>query len=341
MKTPDTNFKKYWLKESYKINWLKKPKNTIDLIGSNVKWYKDGLVNAFYSCIESKISAHDNKICINYYDKNNNLYKYTLKEMSDYVKKFSYEINSRSKKKIKNIIIYGSASIETAIAMFACSQLGIHFSVIFQDLSFDAVILRAKLLQADFIISRCTDKKFYSEILKSKMFRRKNIIFFHKDERLDISKIYKLDLNYLKNSKNKINLVKKLRPNSDFFSLFTSGSTGQPKGITHSLGNYLVYANHTCRNKFGMKKNSIILTASDAGWINGHTYALFGPLSIGSSTVILERPAMLLDEDFLNKVISECKISILYLPVTLIRMMRSVFTKKPKKKYIKTIITSS
>ena len=104
-------------------------------------------------------------------------------------------------------------------------------------------------------------------------------------------------MDYLKLDK-KFNLIKKINSDKNFFTLFTSGSTGQPKGVMHSIGGYLVYANHTCRLKFGIKKSSVILTASDAGWINGHTYALFGPLSIGSKTVILERPALLLDEIF-------------------------------------------
>ena len=76
-----------------------------------------------------------------------------------------------------------------------------------------------------------------------------------------------------------------------------------------------------------MNKNSVILTASNAGWINGHSYALFGPLSIGASTVLVEDPFLLLDEKVLKKVL-KLKITILYLPVTLIRLMKSFFGKK-------------
>ena len=65
---------------------------------------------------------------------------------------------------------------------------------------------------------------------------------------------------------------------------FTSGSTGNPKGITHSYGGFLLYVVYTCKHQFGMNKNSIVLTASDAGWINGHNYQLFGPLAIGATT---------------------------------------------------------
>ena len=82
-----------------------------------------------------------------------------------------------------------------------------------------------------------------------------------------------------------------------------------------------------------MNKNSVILTASNAGWINGHSYALFGPLSIGASTVLVEDPFLLLDEKVLKKVL-KLKITILYLPVTLIRLMKSFFGKKNFKQNI-------
>ena len=331
-------FSNFWLKEAYNIKWLHNPKKVLDKFGNKLVWFNDGKINAFDTCIEQNLLSNRNKICINYYDKNRILNQYSYAEVSDYVKKLSYQIKKTYKqKKINNVIIYGSASIETSIAMLACAQLGIHFSVIFQDLSFDAVKLRTKLLKADLLISRCTDTEFYRKIFKTKLFNTNKIIFFHKDENLNLKNIKKINLKLLKENKEKINIIKKINSNKDFFTLFTSGSTGQPKGITHSTGNYLVYANHTCRKKFGMKKSSIVLTASDAGWINGHTYALFGPLSIGCSTVILERPALLIDEVFLKQVVSKCQVSILYLPVTLIRMMRSIYVKKIKNNFIKTL----
>ena len=82
------------------------------------------------------------------------------------------------------------------------------------------------------------------------------------------------------------------------------------------------------------------LTASDAGWINGHTYALYGPLSIGCTSIIIEKPYDLLNLDFLKKIISSLKITNLYLPVTLIRMMKSLSTlsfKVHKKNNLKTL----
>ena len=92
------------------------------------------------------------------------------------------------------------------------------------------------------------------------------------------------------------------------FTLFTSGSTGEPKGVQHSSGGYLLYSKYSCIEQFGMNKMSRVLVASDAGWINGHTYALFGPLSLGATTILLETPLSLLDYSFLAKILNKYKV---------------------------------
>ena len=106
----------------------------------------------------------------------------------------------------------------------------------------------------------------------------------------------------------------------------------------HSTGGYILYSKYTCLKQFGMNKKSVILTASDAGWINGHTYALYGPLSIGATTVLLEKPLNLLSTDLMKKILNKSKVSILYLPVTLIRMIKATTSKKKFiAKYLKTL----
>ena len=110
-----------------------------------------------------------------------------------------------------------------------------------------------------------------------------------------------------------------------------------PKGIVHSTGGYLTYTKYTCKKFFGYNSNSIVFTASDAGWINGHTYALYGPLMFGATTVLIENPMRLLDQKIFNKIILNLKISILYLPVTLIRILKSLNLKKIKNHKILTI----
>ena len=92
----------------------------------------------------------------------------------------------------------------------------------------------------------------------------------------------------------------------------------------------MLYSKYSCLEQFGMNKTSKVLVASDAGWINGHTYALFGPLSLGATTILLETPLTLLDYNFLANVLTKYKVTILYLPVTLLRLLKGLIPEKKK-----------
>ena len=116
---------------------------------------------------------------------------------------------------------------------------------------------------------------------------------------------------------------KKYTINDDFFTLFTSGSTGKPKAIVHSALNYFSYAKYTSEYYFGLSKSSIMFTATDAGWINGHTYALYGPLGLGAKTVICENLQRLSNPIYLLEILKDLRVTCFYSSVTLLRLIKS------------------
>lgn len=211
------------------------------------------------------------------------------------------------------MMIHSSSTIESAISMLACAKLGIHFSVVFEELEEEAILKRIKLFKPHIIFTRQDEKKFKLKYKRINSVYNKKLFFY---QRLEKNK---------KSLKLKNYANKSFKSMNNFFTLFTSGSTGSPKGVTHSMGGYLVYSKFTCQEQFGMNSRSIVLTASDAGWINGHTYSLFGPLSCGATTILLESPTLMLDKKILKKIIS-LKTSILYLPVTIIRLMKTLYS---------------
>ena len=326
----DTNLKNYWAQKRNIIKWFVKPNSIVKNINGKNLFYDDGLVNVTYNCVRLNIERGlGNKIAIIYFDENgitNKITYYQLENLINYfinlfLKKFNLE---NIKKKI--IAIHSSANLCSSISMLALAKLGITFTVIFNDLPKEAIRSRLKILKSQILITSCNNDDFKSKIKPIQKEYSLKILRFSKD-------LKKNDTFRFNNFLKKKNFVSnynylKIKNNNPLFVLFTSGSTGTPKGIIHSNGSYLVYCKLTCERKFGINENSIILTASDAGWINGHTYALFGPLSLGATTILIEKPIDLLMEKTLNYMLINFKINILYMPVTLIRLIRATRSKK-------------
>ena len=320
----------FWLTQSNLLQWVQKPSFAYTKKNNNyVDWYPDGKINIFDNCITRNIELGlGKKIAIHCISKNKEIKSYTYEELNKRVNSFSSILISQQKNKnvsYRKVMIHASASLESSISMLSCIKLGIHFSVIFEDLAPEAISKRISLFKPDIFLSSFTKKIFKKNIFK-KIKLTKKIKFLSFKE-----------LKYLNNKKN-INIKSKvINGSKEMFTLFTSGSTGVPKGITHVSAGYMVYTKYTCKHQFGMNRNSIILTASDAGWLNGHTYALFGPLSFGATAVLIEKPMLLIDDTFLKKIL-KLKITILYLPVTLIRLMKVIFKEiKFQTKYLKTL----
>lgn len=295
----------FWINYAKKLNWSKFPKKIFYQKNNRPKWFEDGKLNIYYNCVLRHIErGNGKKTALIYVENNGVTTKFSYLEISKLVNQFSEYLLSINKTNKSKIMIHASASIDTSIAILSCANLGFHFSVVFEELKNDALIKRIEIFKPDIFFTK--GKLYKNNKLK------KNI------------KYLKLD-NYKKfipkKNNHKIKFFKSTRP---LFTLFTSGSTGIPKGITHGTGGYLLFSYYTCEKYFGINHNSIMLCASDAGWINGHTYSMFGPLSIGATTVILEKPLLLLNKDILISTLN-LGVTIFYVPVTLLRLMKSIY----------------
>ena len=316
----------FWKKRSSIIHWFRKPKKILNIKNKKKVFYEDGLTNIAYNCLKKNIiEGRGDKVAIIFINENNEKQSLTYLQLENLVNHFiSYLfLNFKKNELLKNTIaIHSSANLCSAISMLACAKLGITHCVIFNDLSKEAIEIRCKLINCKILITSASDSDNKKKINPIKKKLGLKILKF------STSKNKKLSINinnFLKKKNIHLNYkYRMIKSNKESFVLFTSGSTGEPKGIVHSVGGYLLYAKYTCSKKFNISDKTTILTASDAGWINGHTYALYGPLSLGATTILLEKPMSLIDKNLLKKILLDLKVNILYLPVTLIRLIKAL-----------------
>ena len=207
-------------------------------------------------------------------------------------------------KDICSVVIIANAGIDTSVLMMSSCLLGIPHVVLFPELSVKAIVTRFSFFTNPLVLCDCSiDKALRNAGVTAPIESVQACIaasqsFSHADL------AFRLETDWL-------------------FSLFTSGSTGNPKCIDHSKKGYLRYAAKTCVEYFGLSDKSVVLCASDAGWINGHTYSLYGPIMTGANSIVLKDPMILANPVYLQEILSKLKPTVLYLPVTLAKIIRS------------------
>tara|TARA_Y100001968_G_scaffold332132_1_gene389205 strand:- start:7448 stop:8566 length:1119 start_codon:yes stop_codon:yes gene_type:complete len=222
-------------------------------------------------------------------------------------------IKYKKNRQIKIFAVIGSSE-ESIILMLSSLFLSAHHCICFEDLSEDVIIKRVEIFAPDIILCRKNTEDKVKKAIRKSLYKKTPLLSI--DLRFPFVKL--ISKEYLTKE------TYSYKTNSNLFTLFTSGSTGLPKAVTHGVKNYIEYAQFTTSYFFGIKKGSTIFTATDAGWINGHTYAFYGPLLLGAKSVFNENPAYLSFPKNLVNCLIKTQPDCFYTSVTLLRLLRSL-----------------
>ena len=265
---------------------------------SNAKWFEGGKTNVSLNCIDRHLDKHADKTALIWEgDDPSDSRELTYQELHDEVCKFSNTLKNLGVVKGARVCIYMPMIVEAAFAMLACTRIGAVHSVVFGGFSPES--LKDRILDADCRIVITADeglrggKKVPLKANVDKALEGcpdvKNTLVIKRTGG-DISWDPSRDVWYEDVSKEVATTceVEPMDAEDPLFILYTSGSTGKPKGVLHSTAGYLLGAHMSFKYLFGIKPEDKYWCTADVGWITGHTYILYGPLSNGATTLMFE-----------------------------------------------------
>ena len=283
---------------SENISWLKDFEEVHNNSFSSTKWFSGGQTNVSFNCIDRHLKDNANKVALIWEGDNpSESKKLTYQELHDEVCKFANVLKELGVKKGSRVCIYMPMIIEASFAMLACTRIGAVHSVVFGGFSPES--LKDRILDADCKIVITADeglrggkkvplKSNVDEALKSCPEVKNTLVV--KRTGGDIQWNKARDIWYEEISKNVATscIPEPMDSEDPLFILYTSGSTGKPKGVLHTTAGFLLGAHISFKYIFGIRSEDRYWCTADVGWITGHTYILYGPLSNGATTLMFE-----------------------------------------------------
>jgi len=346
------NNEKFWADEGKRIHWFKPYTKIKEVIYStkkvSIKWFYDGTTNVSYNCIDRHLPKRAKQTAIIFEgDDPKESKNITYQELSDEVCKLANGLKEIGIKKGDRVTIYMPMVPEGVYAMLACTRIGAIHSVVFGGFSPDSIVNRILDCKSEFVITADEGlrgqkviplKKNIDEALKKCPAVKKCIVLKRTGGNVPFDS--KRDVWYHELTSKMSTTCKPEEMNAEdpLFILYTSGSTGKPKGVLHTTGGYLVYASMTHQYIFDYKDGDIYWCTADIGWVTGHSYIVYGPLSNGATTLVFEGVPSYPDASRFWQVIDKHKVNIFYTAPTALRaLMREgdAMVKKTSRKSLK------
>jgi acetyl-CoA synthetase len=292
----------FWAEQAKRLDWIKpfsKVKNTSYAPGNiSIKWFEDGTLNACFNCVDRHLEKRGNQTAIIWEgDDPKDDKKITYRQLHAEVCKFANVLKKQGVKKGDRVTIYMPMIVEAAYAILACARIGAVHSVIFGGFSPDSIAGRVEDCKSTVIVTadeglrggRKIPLKENVDAACDKAGGVKSVIVVKRTGAAvnmkagrdvyydDVAKTVPADCP-----------CEEMGAEDPLFILYTSGSTGKPKGVLHTTGGYLLYTSITHQYVFDYHDGDIYWCTADVGWVTGHSYIIYGPLSNGAITMMFE-----------------------------------------------------
>ncbi len=325
----------FWEAQANQIDWFTKPNN---ILGKDEydypQWFADGRLNMSYLCIDKHIEdGFGDQNAIIYDSPVTNQKRYiTFNELHNDVSKFAGGLASLGLTKGDTVIIYMPMIPQAIIAMLACARIGVTHSVVFGGFAPHELAIRIDDCQPKAIITASSGveikrivpyKPFVDEAIELSDYKPENVILYNRKFGAPCP-LHERDIPFmdLLNNSESVAPVSVIS-NHPLYILYTSGTTGKPKGIIRDTGGYATALKYSMKKVYGVEEGDVYWAASDVGWVVGHSYIVYGPLVNRNTTILFEgKPINTPDASTFWRVISEHQVKVMFTAPTAIRAIK-------------------
>ena len=325
----------FWSNVAERITWYKKwdTVREYDFVNANIKWFEGGKLNACYNCLDRHVEAgHGDATAIIWEGNNPDEDKtFTYSELLEQVKRFANVLKAQGVQKGDRVCIYLQMVPELTIAMLACARIGAVHSVVFGAFSADSLRDRINDSECKLLITQ--DTAFRGD--RSGIPMKANgdaavvecpsiegvIVVRRTGDAVDFDPSRDVWWHEAMANADDECPPEAMDAEDPLFILYTSGSTGQPKGVLHTTGGYLVYTSFTHEMVFDYHEGDVYFCAADIGWITGHSYIVYGPLSNRAITLMFESIPTYPDFGRYWQVIDKHQVNLFYTAPTALRAL--------------------
>ncbi|HET7212865.1 MAG TPA: acetate--CoA ligase [Terriglobia bacterium] len=333
----------FWAKEAERLDWFEKWDKVLEWKAPWVKWFVGGKLNATYNCVDRHAkSSRRSKRAIVWEGEPGDKRVLTFEELEKEVNRFSNALKSLGVKKGDRVAIYLGMVPELAIAMLACAKIGAPHSIVFGGFSADSLRERINDAEAKVIVTGdgawrrghvVPLKANVDEALTGTPSIEKVVVVRRMGKAAEISMQPGRDLwwhDLVANVSDQCE-AEPMEAEDILYILYTSGTTGKPKGVVHTTGGYLLGTSTTHRIIFDIKEDDVYWCTADIGWVTGHSYIIYGPLANGCTTLMYEGSPDYPDRGRFWDIIEKYKVNIFYTAPTAIRAFMRWGTEWPAK----------